>query len=144
MAEISHFVRGGQCIPKLRVVGSIPIARSNQEATSTARSEIPGRALPENFRTICSVFVLPATSSILRNMDPLHATIEELCRCFFAAIRMTRLMGRYQLAPSHLDGTQYRATIGVSPLRGVRQPRFHSVKPWRLEDVLGKPLGRRG
>ena len=26
-----------------------------------------------------------------------------------------------QLAPSHLDGTQYRATIGVSPLRGVRQ-----------------------
>ena len=21
---------------------------------------------------------------------------------------------------------------------------LHSVKPWRLEDVLGKPLGRRG
>ena len=48
-----------------------------------------------------------------------------------------------QLASSHLVGPYHRATVGTAPLCGVRRS-VHSVKPWRLEDVLGKPLGRRG
>ena len=48
-----------------------------------------------------------------------------------------------QLAPSHLDGSHHRTTIRAAALCGVRWA-VHSVKPWRLEDVLGKPLGRRG
>jgi hypothetical protein len=29
-------------------------------------------------------------------------------------------------------------------LRCAECGQLHSVKPWRMEDVLGKPLGRRG
>ena len=39
------------------------------------------------------------------------------------------LVGKPRLI--HLAGTSFCAPL-------------HSVKPWRLEDVLGKPLGRRG
>ena len=49
-----------------------------------------------------------------------------------------------QLAASHLDGPHHRAAVCTAPLCGVRQVSLHSVKPWRMEDVLGKPLGRRG
>jgi hypothetical protein len=47
-----------------------------------------------------------------------------------------------QLAPSHLDGTyiaQLSARLRCAECGGP----LHSVKPRRLEDVLGKPLGRK-
>ena len=48
-----------------------------------------------------------------------------------------------QLAPSHLDGltiVQLSARLRCAECGG----QLHSVKPWRMDDVLGKPLGRRG
>ena len=47
-----------------------------------------------------------------------------------------------QLAASHLDGPHHRATIRAVALCGLRRI-VQSVKPWRMEDVFGKPLGRR-
>jgi ribosomal protein L34E len=46
------------------------------------------------------------------------------------------------LAPSHFDGltiAQFSARLRCAECGG----QLHSVKPWRLEDLLGKPLGRR-
>ena len=48
-----------------------------------------------------------------------------------------------QLAPAPLDGTYHCTAIRAASVRGLRGS-LHSVKPWRLEDVIGKPLGRRG
>ena len=48
-----------------------------------------------------------------------------------------------QLAPAPLDGTYDCTAIRAASVRGLRGS-LHSVKPWRLEDVIGKPLGRRG
>jgi hypothetical protein len=37
-----------------------------------------------------------------------------------------------------------RKEVGAPREWLVKGGQLHSVKPWRLEDVLGKPLGRRG
>jgi hypothetical protein len=39
-----------------------------------------------------------------------------------------------------LTTAQLSARLGCAECDG----QVHSVKPWRLEDVLGKPQGRRG
>ena len=47
------------------------------------------------------------------------------------------------LASSHFDGltiAQLSERLRCAECGG----QLHSVKPWRMEDVLGKPLGRRG
>jgi hypothetical protein len=38
------------------------------------------------------------------------------------------------------DAMPYRGRLRCAECGG----QLHSVKPWRVEDVLGKPLGRRG
>ena len=48
-----------------------------------------------------------------------------------------------ELATSPLDGTDHRTAVGAAALCGMWRSAL-SVKPWRMEDVLGKPLGRRG
>jgi hypothetical protein len=48
-----------------------------------------------------------------------------------------------QLASTHFAGTYYRAAFSAAAMCGMRRS-LRSVKPWRLEDVLGKPLGQRG
>ena len=81
-------------------------------------------------------------------MDPLHATIEEFAadgythiECYCPRCRMTRLRPMRWLPRISMGLTiaqlseRLRCTDCGGPL--------HSVKPWRLDDVLGKPLGRR-
>ncbi len=82
-------------------------------------------------------------------MDPLHATIEEFAgegythvECFCPRCRVIRLrpiewlpkisMG---LTLEHL-ARRMRCAECAGPLQ--------LVKPWRMADVLGKPVGRRG
>ena len=48
-----------------------------------------------------------------------------------------------ELAPSRLDGTHIAQLSERLRCADCGGP-LHSVKPWRMEDVLGKPLGRRG
>jgi hypothetical protein len=48
-----------------------------------------------------------------------------------------------QLASTHFDEAYHRTAISTVTLAECGGP-LHSVKPWRIEDVLGKPLGRRG
>jgi hypothetical protein len=78
-------------------------------------------------------------------MDPLHATFEEFAadgftqiECHCPRCRVTRLRPISWLPRISLGLTvaQLLARLRCAPL--------HSVKPWRLEDVLGRPLGRRG
>jgi phage FluMu protein Com len=78
-------------------------------------------------------------------MDPLHATIEEFAaegfthvECYCPRCRQTD-----ELAP--------RISMGLTIAQFSERLRcaecgsqLLSVKPWRMEDVLGKPLGRRG
>jgi hypothetical protein len=82
-------------------------------------------------------------------MDPLHATIEE-----FAADGYTHVQGYcprrrvIRLRPiSYLP----RISMGITIAQLSARLRclecggpVHSVKPWRVEGVLVKPLGRRG
>jgi hypothetical protein len=90
-----------------------------------------------------------ALCCFVRTMDPLHATIEDFAAEGFTHIEchcppMSDDKAKAdQLAPSHLSGANYRATVRASPLLGVGG-QVHSVKPWRLEDVLCQPLGRTG
>ena len=82
---------------------------------------------------------------MLKVMDPLHATLEELAaegfthvECFCPRCRMIRMRPITQL-PRISPG------LTIAQLRCAEcGGQLHSVKPWRLEDVLGKPLGRRG
>ena len=81
-------------------------------------------------------------------MDPSHATIEEFVadgythvECFCPRCRMTRLRPISWLP---------RISMGLTIAQLSERLRcvecggpLHSVKPWRMEDVLGKPLGRR-
>ena len=86
---------------------------------------------------------------MLRTMDPLHATIEEFAtegfthvKCYCPRCRMIRLRPISWLPRISLGLTIAQLS---ARLRGVEcGGQLHSVKPWRLEDVLGKPLGRRG
>ena len=86
---------------------------------------------------------------MLRAMDPLHATIEEFAaggytpvECFCPHCRVIRLrpisfVPRISLG---LTIAQLSARLRCAECGGP----LHSVRPWRLDDVLGKPLGRRG
>jgi hypothetical protein len=82
-------------------------------------------------------------------MDRLQTTIEEFAadgythvECFCPRCRVIRLRP--------LDWLP-RISMGLSIAQLSERLRceeyggqLHSVKPWRMEDVLGKPLGRRG
>ena len=82
-------------------------------------------------------------------MDPLHATIEEFAadgyshvECYCPRCRMIRLRPISWLPRISLGLTvaQLSARLRCAECGG----QVHSVKPWRMEDVLGKPQGRRG
>ena len=81
-------------------------------------------------------------------MDPLRATIEEFAaegfthiQCYCPRCRATRFRSISWLPRISLGLTiaQLSARLRCAECGGP----LHSVKPWRLEDVLGKPLGRR-
>jgi hypothetical protein len=87
-------------------------------------------------------------SAMLRPMDPLHAIIEEFaaegfthiecyCRCRMTRWRPISWLPRISMG---LTIAQLSARFRCAECGGA----LHSVKPWRLEDALGKPLGRRG
>ena len=83
-------------------------------------------------------------------MDPLHATIEEFAadgythvecycpRCSVIGQRPISWLPRISLGS--LTIAQLSVRLRCADCGGP----LHSVKPWRMEDVLGKPLGRRG
>ena len=83
---------------------------------------------------------------MLSAMDPLHATIEEFAADGFTHIDAS--MSRDQVRPISwlprismgLTIAQLSARLRCAECGGP----LHSVKPWRMEDVLGKPQGRRG
>jgi len=86
---------------------------------------------------------------MLPSMDPLHATIEEFAadgythvECFCPRCRMTRLRPINWLPRISMGLTiaQLSERLPCAECGG----QLHSVKPWRMVDVLGKPLGRRG
>ena len=81
--------------------------------------------------------------------DPLHATIEEFATDGFAHVEYCPSMSRDEAEADQLAPPPSRWRLAIAQL----SERLHcaecggpvqSVKPWRLEDVLGKPLGRRG
>ena len=82
-------------------------------------------------------------------MADLGTTIEELAadgythvQCFCPRCRTTRLRPISWLPRISLGLTiaQVSARLRCFECGGP----VHSVEPWRVEDVLGKPLGRRG
>src|SRR5262245_4026927 len=82
-------------------------------------------------------------------IDPLHATIEEFAadgythiKCYCPRCRIIRLRPISYLPRISLGLTiaQLSARLHCFECGG----QVHSVKPWRLEDVLGKLLGQRG
>ena len=80
-------------------------------------------------------------------MAPLHATIEEFAAEGFTHVacycrRATRLRPISWLPRISLGLTIAQLSARLRCAECGAQ--VHSVKPWRLEDVLGKPLGRRG
>jgi hypothetical protein len=82
-------------------------------------------------------------------MGPLHATLEDFaadgykhieCRCpQCRAIRLRPISYLPRISVG-LTIAQLSARLRCAECGGP----VHSVKPGRLEDVLGKPLGRRG
>ena len=82
-------------------------------------------------------------------MDPLLATIEEFAaegythvECYCPRCHVIRLRPITWLPRISMGRTtaQLSARLRCAECSGP----VHSVKPWRLEDVLGKPLARRG
>ena len=81
-------------------------------------------------------------------MNPLHATIEEFAaegythvECDCPRCRMTRLRPISWLPRISMGLPSRNCQHGSAvPSAAVR---LQSVKPWRLEEVLGKPFGRR-
>jgi hypothetical protein len=80
---------------------------------------------------------------------PSTCTIEEFAaegythiQCFCPRCRNIKMRPITQLPRITLGLTiaQLSARLRCAECGG----KLHSVKPWRLEDVLGKPLGRRG
>ena len=83
--------------------------------------------------------------AMLRAVDPLHATIEEFAgegfthvecycpRCLAMRLRPISWLPRISmgLTIAQLSGRLRCAECGGQ---------VHSVKPWRVDDVLGKPL----
>ena len=110
-----------------------------------AVGELAWNATSETF-----VFILSqAKRSYAPAMDPLHATIEEFAaegythvECFCPRCRGIRLRPISWLPriSTGLTMAQLSTRLRCAECGG----QLHSVKPWRLEDVLGKPLGRRG
>ena len=91
----------------------------------------------------------PPRLKIARMPSPLHATIEEFAaegythvECFCPRCRVIRLKPMSWLPKISMGLTldalarRLRCADWGGPLQ--------SVKPWRLADVLGKPIGRRG
>ena len=86
---------------------------------------------------------------MVRIMDPLHATIEEFeaedfthIECHWPRCRVTRMRPMNWL-PRILMGlslAQLSERLRCAECGGGS---VQSVKPWRLDDVIGKPLGRR-
>ena len=86
---------------------------------------------------------------MLKVMDPLHATIEEFAadgythvECYCPRCRLTRLRPIRWLPRISMGLTiaQLSERLRCAECGG----QLHSVKPWRMEDTLGKPLGRHG
>jgi hypothetical protein len=82
-------------------------------------------------------------------MDPLHATVEEFAaegythvECFCPRCRVIRLRPMSWLPRISMGLTldALASRLRCAECGGSLQ----SVKPWRLADVIGKPLGRRG
>lgn len=82
-------------------------------------------------------------------MDPLQATIEEFAadgythvECFCPRCRVIRLrpINFLPLISLGLTIAQLSERLRCFECGGPVQ----SVRPWRVEDALGKPLGRRG
>ena len=82
-------------------------------------------------------------------IDPLHATIEEFvsegfthveCHCPRCRMTRSRPISWLPKVSMGLTIAQLSARLRCAECGGQVQ----SVKPWRLEDALGKPLGRRG
>jgi hypothetical protein len=96
-----------------------------------------------------AIFFARRISSNLPCMDPLHANIEEFAAegythvsCHCPRCRMTRMQPMSWLP---------KITRGLTLDRLARRLRcaecggpLQSIKPWRQEDTLGKPQGRRG
>ena len=87
---------------------------------------------------------------MFRVMDP-DATIEEFAAegythiafaCHCARCRVTRMRPIKWLPRISMGLTiaQLSARLCCAECGG----QLHSVKPWQMDDVLGKPLGRRG
>ena len=85
----------------------------------------------------------------MHSLDALRATIEEFAaegfthiECYCPRCRMTRFRPISWLPRLSLGLTiaQLSARLRCAECGG----QLHSVTPWRMEDVLGKPLGRRG
>ena len=80
-------------------------------------------------------------------MDPLHATIQEFAadgfthvECYYPRCRVTR-----QRPISWLPRISMGLTIAQLSERlrcAECGSQIYSAKPWRMEDVLGKTLGR--
>ena len=82
-------------------------------------------------------------------MDPLHATIEEFAaegfthvQCHCPRCRVIRLRPISWLPRISMGLTI--AQLSERLLCAECGGQLLSIKPWRVEDVLGKPLGRRG
>jgi hypothetical protein len=82
-------------------------------------------------------------------MDPLRATIEEFaaegythiaCSCPRCRVIRLRPMSWLPKISMGLTLAALSARLRCAECGGPLQ----SVKPWRQEDALGKPLGRRG
>jgi len=82
-------------------------------------------------------------------MDPLAATIEEFeaeafthieCHCPRCRVTRQRPINWLPRISMGLTLAQQSEQLRCAECGGQLQ----SVKPWRMEDMLGKPLGRRG
>jgi hypothetical protein len=84
-----------------------------------------------------------------RLMDPLQATIEEFgaegfpyigCHCPRCRVIRLRPMSWLPRISLGLTIAQQSERLRCAECGGP----VHSVKPWRMADVIGKPLGGRG
>jgi hypothetical protein len=82
-------------------------------------------------------------------MDPLHATVEEFaaegythiaCHCPRCRVTRMRPISWLPRISMGLTIAQLSARLRCAECGGP----LRSVKPWRVEDLLGKPVGRRG
>ena len=87
-------------------------------------------------------------TSYASGMDPLHASIEDFTaegfthiECHCPRCRMTRWGRSVGFHESRWDLPLHSYQHGSAEPSAAGS--FTPVKPWRLEDVLGKPLGRR-